>query len=67
MIALPVAGVAIESGQHKQEITLVASVALVAEPWRPLAKGEVLVVQNGSGLSPPKFGSSPPLQVERFA
>jgi hypothetical protein len=29
----------------------VASVPLTAEPWRPLAEGEVLIVQNGRGLS----------------
>ena len=50
--ALPEAGVAIETDQHNQEITLLASVPLTAEPWRPLAEGEVLIVQNGRGLPP---------------
>jgi glutamine amidotransferase len=65
--ALPEAGVAIESGQHNQEITLLASVPLTAEPWSPLAEGEVLIVQNGRGLSPAEIESSLPLQVGRFA
>ena len=49
--ALPEAGVAIESGRHDQEVTLVASVPLTAEPWKPLAEGEVLIVQNGRSAS----------------
>jgi len=65
--ALPEAGVAIESGQHDQEVTLLASVPLTAEPWRPLAEGEVLILQNGRGTSPTEFGSPPPVQVETLA
>ncbi len=65
--ALPEAGVAIEPAQHDQEITLLASVPLTTEPWRPLAEGEVLIVQNGCGTSPAEFASSPPVHVESVA
>jgi len=33
---------------HAQEIALIASVPLTAEPWQPLARGEVAVIRNGS-------------------
>jgi glutamine amidotransferase len=65
--ALPEAGVAIEPGRQDQEVTLVASVPLTAEPWRPLAEGEVLVVKNGRDLSPAKFGSLRPVHFESLA
>ncbi|MFB9263268.1 class II glutamine amidotransferase [Bradyrhizobium erythrophlei] len=53
--ALPDAGVAIEPGRQDQEITLLASVPLTAEPWRPLAEGEILVVKDGHDLSRAEF------------
>ena len=34
-----------------QDVTLVASVPLSAEPWRPLAEGELAVVRGGRWLS----------------
>jgi glutamine amidotransferase len=49
--ALPEAGVAIKPGGQDQEVTLLASVPLTPEPWRPLAEGEVLVVRNGRNFS----------------
>jgi glutamine amidotransferase len=55
--ALPEAGVAIEPGRSDQEIILLASVPLTAEPWRPLTEGEILVIQNGRDLSPAELAS----------
>jgi predicted glutamine amidotransferase len=54
--ALPQAGVAIEPDRRDQEITLLASVPLTAEPWRRLAEGELVVVRNGRGLSSGELG-----------
>lgn len=62
--ALPEAGVAIESSRHDQEVMLLASVPLTAEPWRPLAEGEVLVLQNGRGVSPIEIQGDLRVQVE---
>lgn len=59
--ALREAGVAIEPVRQDQEVTLLASVPLTAEPWRPLAEGEVLVVKNGRDLSPAKSVSFRPV------
>lgn len=47
--ALPQAGVTI-AGQP-QNLTLLASVPLTAEPWVPLVEGEVIVVKDSSVLS----------------
>lgn len=33
--------------EAEQEVALVASVPLSAEPWEPLAEGEIVVLQNG--------------------
>jgi glutamine amidotransferase len=41
------AGVHIESRGEEQEIVLFASVPITAEPWRPLAEGEVIAVHAG--------------------
>lgn len=40
-------GVTIEPGAGPQEITLLASVPVTGEQWRPLAEGEIVVVANG--------------------
>jgi predicted glutamine amidotransferase len=44
---LPQSGVTIEAGGEGQVITLLASVPLTGEGWRPLAEGEVIVVKSG--------------------
>ena len=49
--ALALAGVHIESAAEPQELTLLASVPLTAEAWRPLEEGEVLVIENGAIVS----------------
>ena len=41
------AGVTIEGSGEGQAITLLASVPLTSEGWRPLAEGEVIVVKDG--------------------
>jgi glutamine amidotransferase len=41
------AGVTIEGSGKGQAITLLASVPLTSEGWRPLAEGEVIVVKDG--------------------
>ena len=48
-------------------VALLASVPLTAEPWRPLAEGEVLVVKNGRDLSPAKSVSLRPVHFESLA
>lgn len=45
--ALAPSGVTIEPGAGPQEITLLASVPLTGEPWRPFAEGEIVVVADG--------------------
>jgi predicted glutamine amidotransferase len=40
-------GVTIEPGAGPQEITLLASVPVTGEQWRPLAEGEIVVVADG--------------------
>ena len=40
-------GVTIEPGDGPQEITLLASVPVTSEQWRPLAEGEIVVVADG--------------------
>ncbi len=40
-------GVTVEAGAGPQEITLLASVPVTDEPWRPLAEGEIVVVADG--------------------
>ena len=50
--ALRTAGVAIEPRGTEQEVTLIASVPLTAELWRPMWEGEVLVVRQGRPLAP---------------
>jgi len=40
-------GLQISSGPDRQEMTLVASVPLTSEPWRPLGEGEVLALYGG--------------------
>ena len=45
--ALAPAGVTIEPGVGPQEITLLASVPMTGERWRPLAEGEIVVVAEG--------------------
>jgi predicted glutamine amidotransferase len=44
---LPQSGVTIETGGEGQEITLLASVPLTNEAWRPLAEGDMIVVKHG--------------------
>jgi glutamine amidotransferase len=56
--ALPEAGVVIETTRRDQEVTLLASVPLTAEPWRPLAEGELFVVRNGRHFLPAEMGAS---------
>jgi predicted glutamine amidotransferase len=46
--ALAGSGVVIAMSPEPQELTLFASVALSEEPWRPLARGELVVVKDGS-------------------
>jgi predicted glutamine amidotransferase len=45
--ALAPAGVTIEPAAGPQEITLLASVPVTDEQWRPLAEGEIVVVADG--------------------
>jgi predicted glutamine amidotransferase len=45
--ALARAGVTIESGAGPQQLTLLASVKLSGEPWRPFACGELVAVKDG--------------------
>lgn len=45
--ALAPSGVTIEPGGEAQKITLLASVPLSGEAWRPLAEGEIVVVADG--------------------
>ena len=47
---LPQSGVTIEAGDEGQVITLLASVPLTGEGWRPLAEGEVIVVKDGRSV-----------------
>jgi len=42
--ALLAGGVRVETGEHPQELTLLASVPLTDEGWEPLREGEVIVV-----------------------
>ncbi|MEZ5936236.1 MAG: class II glutamine amidotransferase [Alphaproteobacteria bacterium] len=44
-----------------QLVVLAASVPLTEEPWRPLARGEVIALRNGQIVVPPtpEFGSGP--------
>jgi hypothetical protein len=49
---LRAAGVDIEPGGVEQEVTLIASVPLTPEPWRPMWEGEVLVVRDGCPRAP---------------
>jgi len=65
--ALPEAGVAIESNRQDQEITLLASVPLTGERWRPLAEGEVLVVKNGGHFESAELASSRPVHFDSVA
>jgi glutamine amidotransferase len=51
MDALAQVGVTIETDRQLQQITLLASVPLTNEPWRPLNEGELLVVANGRVLA----------------
>jgi predicted glutamine amidotransferase len=41
------AGVHVESAVDEQDIVMFASVPITAEPWRPLAEGEVIAVRAG--------------------
>ena len=52
--SLAEAGVGIESPWLNQKITLVASVPLSKETWRPLAEGEIIVVRNGVSFFTPQ-------------
>ena len=45
--ALAMPGLVTEAGPQPQEITLLASVPLTGEEWRPLDEGEVIVVEAG--------------------
>ena len=40
-------GLRVNSGEHDQDVVLVASVPLTAEGWQPLAQGEILVARDG--------------------
>jgi len=42
---IAVAGLTLDAGE--QEVSLVASVPLSDEPWRPLAESEVVALRNG--------------------
>ncbi len=44
-VDVPMEGVALEAGS--QQVALVASVPLTDEPWRPLAKGDVVALRHG--------------------
>lgn len=50
--ALVAAGISVEPPAAGQQLTLVASVPLSDEDWRPLAEGEVVVVGKGQVLHP---------------
>lgn len=52
-------GVTIELGGGAQKITLLASIPLSGEPWRPLAEGEIVVVADGQLVlsAPPSLRS----------
>ncbi len=45
-----VSGHGVQIGAGFQEVTLVASVPLTGEDWRPLARGEVLAISSGKVL-----------------
>jgi glutamine amidotransferase len=49
--ALEDAGIAIEGAGQGQKLTLVASVPLTDEAWRPFREGEVVAVRNGCELA----------------
>ena len=49
--ALARAGVDLQSTGHPQELTLLASVPLTAEAWRPLEEGEVIAIEDGAVAS----------------
>lgn len=49
--ALAQAGVIIETDPRPQQITLLASVPLSNEPWRPFLEGEILAVRDGQVLA----------------
>jgi glutamine amidotransferase len=51
--ALALAGVMIEPDPRPQQITMLASVPLTDENWRPLEEGEVLAVRYGQVLTFP--------------
>ncbi|OFX04783.1 MAG: hypothetical protein A3D94_02800 [Alphaproteobacteria bacterium RIFCSPHIGHO2_12_FULL_66_14] len=51
--ALAPSGVTIESGGEAQRITMLASVPLSGEAWRPLAEGEIVVVADGEVVPMP--------------
>ncbi len=51
--AMVPSGIAIEPGGQAQRIGLLASVPLSAEPWRPLAEGEIAVIADGQIVSAP--------------
>jgi glutamine amidotransferase len=48
--ALPQAGLRLDTAPGPQQVTLIASVPLTDEAWRPLAEGELLVMAAGSPL-----------------
>lgn len=55
-------GIAIAGPVRDQQLTLVASVPLSAESWVPLAKGQIVVIRDGSASSEgetPGLSSSP--------
>ncbi|HEU4731122.1 MAG TPA: class II glutamine amidotransferase [Kofleriaceae bacterium] len=56
----------LEPGNPEQRVALVASVPLTAEPWRPVAEGEVIALREGrvvlSSHQPPCEARVPPLE-----
>ena len=50
--ALARSGVTIAVNPERQELTLLASVPLSGEPWRPLARGQLIAVKDGRIAAP---------------
>lgn len=51
-------GISIDPGTGPQEITLLASVPVTGEPWRPLTEGEIVVIAGGQLVAPAALPSS---------